>query len=84
MTLIFFTVNASRQCLLNGTWAHFTDYQECSKHFMDVSTDISLIIYAVGKFHCEATIQNIYNWSFLRICSLILGTLPCIDHFPLI
>ena len=42
--------NASRQCLMNGTWDNITDYKECSKHDIDVSTDISLIIYAVGKF----------------------------------
>ena len=58
MTQLFITVNASRQCLLNGTWAHFTDYQECSKHFLDVSIDISLIIYAIGKFDFEAFLQN--------------------------
>ena len=47
---IWIAENASRQCLMNGTWDNITDYKECSKHDIDVSTDISLIIYAVGKF----------------------------------
>eukprot|EP00091_Calanus_sinicus_P016415 TRINITY_DN35755_c0_g1_i1.p1 TRINITY_DN35755_c0_g1~~TRINITY_DN35755_c0_g1_i1.p1 ORF type:complete len:120 (+),score=13.48 TRINITY_DN35755_c0_g1_i1:168-527(+) len=40
--------NASRQCLGNGSWDTLTDYTECSQLVLEDSSNISLLIYAVG------------------------------------
>merc|ERR1719320_2403038 len=39
--------NATRECLINGSWSHITDYSQCQEP-LDQVTAISLAIYAVG------------------------------------
>ena len=84
---IIFSENASRKCLHNGTWESITDYTECSLQLLDVSTDdsndISLVIYAVGKFkfHCfKCFVDN----KFPRLCSVFLGIVLCTQHLLII
>ena len=41
--------NGSRACDLSGSWGGKTDYSECSELSDDAVTDVSIVIYAVGK-----------------------------------
>ena len=57
---ILISVNATRQCYPNGTWASTTDYNDClcnsTENCLNIlqedetaALDISLMIYLVGK-----------------------------------
>ena len=56
--------NASRECYPNGTWADKTDYTECNEVGSDATTDMSIVIYAVGKESMLEIMLETFNYSF--------------------
>ena len=59
--------NASRDCQLSGFWSDKTDYSDCREVGEDDLTEVSIVIYAVGK-----VLSNYYGelTLLLRIFSL--------------
>ena len=74
--------NASRQCLGNGSWDTFTDYTECSHYLVQDSSNISLLIYAVGEY--GGRVLLLFYGILLRLHPILLGTLHLASGLPLI
>ena len=91
-TLFIFSVNASRECLENGTWNRLTNYNNCMKALHenvvcdeeDLDRSVSFYIYLAGDIELRSfTVMNAIPF-LVRLHYFVLGTELGHAGFPLI